>query len=100
METAARSKALAEELGIPRIVAVANKVRGPQDAQAMRDFFARAGLPLVGLIPEDEMLLEADRAGRSPLDHDAHSPAVLEITRLTDALTANPNPKIIHAARA
>ncbi len=89
METAARSKALAEELGIPRIVAVANKVRGPQDAQAMRDFFARAGLPLVGLIPEDEMLLEADRAGRSPLDHDAHSPAVLEITRLADALTAN-----------
>lgn len=89
METAARSKALAEELGIPRILAVANKVRGPQDEQAMRDFFAQARLPLVGMIPADEMVLEADRAGRSPLDHNAASPAVLEITRLADALTAN-----------
>jgi len=89
METAARSKALAEELGIPRILGVANKVRGPQDEEAMRGFFARAGLPLVGVIPADEMVLEADRAGRSPLDHDAASPAVVEITRLADALTAD-----------
>lgn len=89
METAARSKTLAEELGIPRILGVANKVRGPQDEEAMRGFFARCGLPLVGVIPADEMVLEADRAGRSPLDHDAASPAVVEITRLADALTAD-----------
>jgi CO dehydrogenase maturation factor len=31
METAARSKAMAEELGIPRILAVPNKIRGAQD---------------------------------------------------------------------
>ncbi len=89
METAARSKALAEELGIPRIMAVANKVRGTQDEEAMRGFFARAGLPLVGVIPADEMVLEADRVGRSPLDHDAASPAVVEITRLVETLTAD-----------
>ena len=80
METAARSKALAEELGIPRILAVANKVRGPQDEEAMRGYFARAGLPLIGVIPADEMVLEADRTGRSPLDHDATSPAVVRQT--------------------
>ena len=89
METAARSKDLAEELGIPRIMAVANKVRGTQDEEAMRGFFARAGLPLVGMIRADDMVLEADRAGRAPLDHDAFSPAVVEITRLADALTAD-----------
>ena len=89
METAARSKALAEELGIPRILAVANKVRGAQDEEAMRGFFARAGLPLVGVIPADEMVLEADRAGRAPLDYDAASPAVIEITSLVDVLTAD-----------
>src|SRR2546422_11765096 len=50
METAARSKPLAEDLGIPRILAVANKVRGAQDARAMRDFFARTGLPLVSIL--------------------------------------------------
>lgn len=89
METAARSKALAEELGIPRVLAVANKVRSPQDEEAMRGFFARAGLPLVGVIPADEMVSEADRVGRAPLDHDPASPAMAEITRLADGPTAD-----------
>lgn len=89
METAARSKTLAEKLGIPRILGVANKVRGPQDEEAMRSFFTQAGLPLVGVIPADEMVLEADRVGRAPLDHDAASPAMVEITRLADALMAD-----------
>lgn len=86
METAARSKAMAEDLGIPRVLAVPNKVRGPQDEEAMRRFFARVGLPFLGCIPADEMILEADRLGRAPLDHDAASPAVLEIARLAEAL--------------
>jgi CO dehydrogenase maturation factor len=89
METAARSKAMAEELGIPRIVVVPNKVRGPQDAEAMRSFFTHVGLPFLVFIPADEMILDADRLGRAPLDHDAASPAVMEIARLADALSAN-----------
>lgn len=89
METASRSKALAEELGILRVLAIANKVRSPQDEEAMRGFFARAGLPLAGVIPADEMVLEADQAGRAPLDYDAASPAMVEITRLADALTGD-----------
>jgi len=87
--TAAQPKALAEELGIPRIMAVANKVRGTQDEEAMRGFFARAGLPVLGVIPVDEMVLEADRLGKAPLDHDVASPAMVEITRLVDTLTPN-----------
>ena len=89
METAARSKTIAEELGIPRILAVPNKVRGPRDAEAMRSFFAHAGLPFTSCIPADEAILEADRLGRAPLDHDAASPAVAEIARLADALSGN-----------
>lgn len=89
METAARCKVLAEELGIPHILAVPNKVRGPQDEEAMRGFFARTGLPVLGIIPADEKILEADWLGRSPLDHDATAPAVVEITRLADALRAS-----------
>jgi CO dehydrogenase maturation factor len=87
METAARSKAMAEDLGIPRILAVPNKVRGPQDEEAMRRFFAHVGLPFLGVIPADEMILEADQLGRAPLDHDAASPAVLAIARLAEALS-------------
>jgi len=86
METAARCKVMAEELGIPHILAVPNKVRGPRDAEAMCSFFAHVGLPFTVFIPADEMILEADRLGRAPLDPDAASPAVEEIARLADAL--------------
>jgi CO dehydrogenase maturation factor len=86
MQTAARSKAMAEELGIARILAVPNKIRSVRDEEAMRSFFAHAGLPLPVLIPADEMILEADRLGCAPLDHDATSPAVVAIARLAEAL--------------
>jgi CO dehydrogenase maturation factor len=86
METAARCQTLAKELGIPRILGVPNKVRGPQDEAAMQSFFGRLGLPLLGLIPADEQILEADRLGRSPMDHDIHSPAVQAIAQLAEAL--------------
>ena len=87
METAARSKAMAEELGIARILAVPNKIRGAQDEEAMRRFFTHLGMPFLAFIPADEMILEADQLGRAPLDHDAASPAVVAITRLADALS-------------
>jgi CO dehydrogenase nickel-insertion accessory protein CooC1 len=86
METAARCKVMAEEHGIPHILVVPNKVREPRDAEAMCSFFAHVGLPFTLFIPADEMILEADRLGRAPLDHDAASPAVKEIARLADAL--------------
>ena len=88
IETAARSKTLAEELGVARTVVVANKVRGASDEEAMRVFFGRVGLPLVGIVPADDRILEADRTGRAPLDHDATSPAMAAISRLADTLTA------------
>jgi CO dehydrogenase maturation factor len=87
METAARCQTLAEELGIPRVLAVPNKVRGPQDEAAMRSFFGRLGLPILGFIPADERVLEADRLGRSPVDHDAGSPAVVAMAALAEALS-------------
>jgi len=67
-------------------LAVPNKVRGPRDAEAMCSFFAHVGLPFTGFIQADEMILEVDRLGRAPLDHDGASPAVEEIARLADAL--------------
>jgi hypothetical protein len=63
METAAHSKAMAEELGIPQVLAVPNKIRAARDEEAMGTFFAHVGLPLPVLIPADEMILEADRLG-------------------------------------
>jgi hypothetical protein len=52
----------------------------------MCSFFAHVSLPFTVFIPADEMILEADRLGWVPLDHDATSPAIEEIVRLADAL--------------
>lgn len=88
METAVRAARLAAELGIPRVAVVANKVRDAGDQAALREFFERAALPVVGVIPADDGIREADRAGQAPLDHDPTSPAVAAICSLVPALEA------------
>jgi CO dehydrogenase maturation factor len=87
LETSRRSAELAREIGIARIVAVANKVRDDEDRQAIREFAARHGLPLAGEIPIDDQLRKADLAGRAPMD-DIGSPAVAAIAALAQRLDA------------
>jgi CO dehydrogenase maturation factor len=61
--TAVRTKALAEDLGIPRIYGVGNKARSPEDRSFLEEATARHGLELAGVLPFDEGVAEADRAG-------------------------------------
>ncbi|MGH4022677.1 MAG: AAA family ATPase [Pseudonocardiaceae bacterium] len=64
--TAARTLLLAEELGIPRTFGLGNKAHLPEDA----DFFAAVctehGVPLIGVVPYDGGVVDADRAGTGP----------------------------------
>jgi len=85
LETSRRSAELAREIGIPRIVAVANKTRDDEDRKAIREFAERHGLMLVGEIPMDDALRKADLAGRAPID-EVNSPAVAAISVLADRL--------------
>lgn len=85
LETARRCAELGREIGIPRIVGVANKTRDDEDRAAIREFAARHGLPLVGDIPMDDRLRKADLAGRAPID-ESDSPAVAAIHQLASAL--------------
>ena len=63
--TAARTKALAEELGIPRTYGLGNKARLPEDAEFFRTLCAEYAVPLVGVIPYDTGVVDADRSGTS-----------------------------------
>lgn len=85
LETARRCAELAREIGIPRIVAVANKTRDDGDRAAIREFAAAHGLTLVGDIPMDDGLRKADLAGRAPID-EIGSPAVAAIRALAREL--------------
>jgi CO dehydrogenase maturation factor len=87
LETTGRLAPLARELGVPRVWAVANKLRTPRDEAAIREYCDRHGLELIGAVPFDEAVTEADRQGLALLDHAADCPAVAAIERLVERLT-------------
>lgn len=86
LETGRRVVDLAGELGIGRAFVVANKLRSPSDRDAVLDFCERHGLDLLEEVPFDESLLEAERKGRSPADHDPDSPAARAVGTLATSL--------------
>ena len=61
--TAARTRVLAEELGIPATYGLGNKARSPSDAGFFAELCAAHEVPLVGVLPYDPEVGEADRAG-------------------------------------
>lgn len=86
LEVGVRMRALAAELGIGRIYGIANKVRTAADQEAISEFCHRNGLELMASIPYDEDVLEAERAGKAPIDHVPTSPALAQIERAAQSL--------------
>ncbi|MDQ2825696.1 MAG: AAA family ATPase [Actinomycetota bacterium] len=87
-ETARRMAALASELPIGRVGVVANKLRAPEDAQAISEYCERHGLTLEGELPWSTQVLDADRAEIPLLDYDPASPVVSAVAKLVDKLGA------------
>ena len=79
LETGRRMAALARDLGVERVVLIANKVRDDAELEAVREFAEAHDLELAGVVPFDEKLPEAERAQASPLDHDPDGTAVKAI---------------------
>ena len=86
LETMGRMVPLGQELGVPLILGVANKVRSEQDAAAIREYAARHTVEMVGVVPYDESVQAADREGRALIDYAETAPAVLAVADLADAL--------------
>ena len=89
LETGRRMAVLGQDLGLDRIALVANKVRDDRDREAVREFATRHGLEVAAEIPYDEQVLDAERAGRAPLDHAPDAPAVAAIGRLAQDWVAD-----------
>lgn len=88
METAQRVVALAAELGIADVVALANKVRDEEDRRAIAEFCAAHGMRLVGEIPFDPALAASERVGTPPIDYDPTGAAVSAIRALAKTLAS------------
>ena len=61
--TAARTSALAAELGIPGVLGVGNKARTPQDVEFFTDALAAERIELAGVLPYDAQVAADDRSG-------------------------------------
>ena len=86
LETAVRIATLASELGIPSVYAVANKMRGADDETVIKEVCDRHDLKLIGSVPYDEVVVEAQRSGAAPMDIDGNSPAVRCIAEIAGRL--------------
>jgi len=85
LETARRCAQLGQELSIPRIVAVANKLRSDEERQAVRQYAASHDLNLVGEVPFDVDVSLADQRGAAP-ELTPGSPAAQAVYALVTAL--------------
>jgi CO dehydrogenase maturation factor len=74
---------LAATAGAPQVAAVANKVRNPDDVERVA---AGTGLPVVGAVPFDPAVGDADRLGRALVDAGPDAPAVAAVRSLVENL--------------
>jgi CO dehydrogenase maturation factor len=65
--TAAQIKKLANDIGLEKLWLVGNKVEDRDEAAFLEN--ESPGLPLLGIIPADSAVLQADRLGLSVYDH-------------------------------
>lgn len=86
--TAEKVVEMARELGIERIVAVANKVRNDEDRGAITKATTRWDVPIIAEVPFDESLREAEQNQQAPMDAAADSAAVHAIRELAQKLLA------------
>ena len=89
LETGRRMAVLAKDLGLERVALIANKIRDEQELAAVREFAGGHALEIAGVVPYDDNMPQAERAGAAPLDFAPNAPAVAAIGELAERLVSN-----------
>ena len=79
VEIARRAVTVAQELGVTRIIGVANRSQSDADAARLAE---QLGVSEVFRVPEDRGVEEADHLGVAPMDADTSSPAMVAVSEL------------------
>ena len=90
-ELAHRIRKLAEELKVPRIFIVGNKIATPIEEEFIKKVAAEIGIELIGVIPYDNSLRAADLNGKAPIDFAPDSPAIQAIKKIEKFILASIN---------
>jgi CO dehydrogenase maturation factor len=76
IETAEHVRQLAKDLGLTKVALVGNKIRTQEDEQFLRKHLP--DLPILGFMPYDDKVIEADLTGKPPYEL---SPALTAVAR-------------------
>ncbi len=86
LETAARVRKMAADIGIQQTYVVANKVRNGTEASAIQAFCDQQELEIISTIPYDEEVAAASMIPVSPIDHQPDSIGVIAVAALAEKL--------------
>lgn len=89
LETGRRMAVLAKDLKVERVALIANKIQHERELEAVREFVRAHELELLGSVPYDDLLPEAERERVSPLDYAGEGPAVAAIGKLAERLVSD-----------
>ncbi|MHA1266939.1 MAG: nucleotide-binding protein [Candidatus Helarchaeota archaeon] len=81
-ELAQRIRTLADELQVPRIFIIGNKIGSPEEENFVKKIAKQIDIQLIGMIPYDQTLRAADLNGKAPIDFSPNSPAIQEIGKI------------------
>lgn len=82
LEAGTRIRDLAVQFNLPRIAVVANRIRTPDDRQAVAQYCKEHALDLAAYIPYDEAVVAAEQRGVAAIDFAPNSPAIEAIEAL------------------
>lgn len=82
LEAAMRTSELARELEIPFVRLVANKIRSEDDLAAIKSFCAQHDLEMIGVVPHDDEMMNAERQEQSPYDYAPRSAGVEAVRKI------------------
>ena len=88
LEAASRTFSLANELKIPHVYAIANKVRSDADLDAIKAYCAQHCIPILGVVPFEEQFVAAEQAQQAPADFAGASPGLRAIEAIAESLIA------------
>ncbi len=86
LETAKKLIDLAQQIGIQEHFIVGNRVTSEQEGEYIENFASTRGIRLLGIVPFDKDVLEADMHGHSPLKYADRAKAVAAIRQMGEKL--------------
>lgn len=86
LEILGKIKKLAKDIDVGKVFAIGNKIASPDDEKMIEDWVNGENIPLLGSIPLDESIKEADRKGIAPIDLNLNSPAIEAIVAIKQQL--------------